>query len=143
MSACSDVAHYFPDPQTACAVCTAESGANPNAIGDGGTSYGLFQIHAPAHPDFDLSRWSDPNYNAQYAANLQASSGWGPWSTFNSGAYRQYLGACGGSASAIFPPDLGTTVGSSVAGVAPRMLVLLGVGAVALLVGAESLGDLA
>lgn len=99
MSACSDAARYFSDPATACAVCQAESGSNPNAVGDGGTSYGLFQIHVPAHPDFDISRAFDPAYNAQYAAGLQRSSGWGPWSTYNSGAYRQYLNSCGGSSS--------------------------------------------
>lgn len=98
MSACSDASVYFADPATACAVCQAESGDNPSALGDGGTSFGLFQIHAPAHPDFDVSRAFDPAYNAQYAAKLQASSGWGPWSTYNSGAYRQYLGQCGGAA---------------------------------------------
>jgi len=77
----------------------AESHGDPNAVGDGGSSYGLFQIHAPAHPDFDLSRAFDPAYNAQYAARLQASSGWGPWSTYNNGQYQNYLGQCGGIAS--------------------------------------------
>src|SRR5215472_10111421 len=33
------------DPALALAIAQKESGLNPNAIGDGGTSFGLFQLH--------------------------------------------------------------------------------------------------
>jgi hypothetical protein len=35
-------------------------------IGDNGQSYGLFQIHKPAHPSFDTSRYTDVKYQADY-----------------------------------------------------------------------------
>jgi hypothetical protein len=41
-----------------------ESGGNTAAIGDSGSSFGLFQIHAPAHPLFDVTRYKDPSYQA-------------------------------------------------------------------------------
>lgn len=43
-----------------------ESGGDPAAIGDGGTSYGLFQINKPSHPDFDIAKYKDPIYQADY-----------------------------------------------------------------------------
>ena len=95
----------FPDPSTAAAVAMAESGGNPCALGDPempascaappsgpSTSFGLWQIHVPAHPQYDPSALLDPVYNARAA--LAISSGgrdWSHWSTFNSGKYAQYL----------------------------------------------------
>lgn len=43
-----------------------ESGGKPEVIGDGGTSYGLLQIHAPAHPSFKVANYTDPNYQADF-----------------------------------------------------------------------------
>jgi hypothetical protein len=83
----------FPDPELAAAVAMAESGGNPFAVGDGGTSFGLWQIHAPVHPEFDTTQLMVASYNA-HAALLISKSGtdWTPWSTYNSGAYKQYMG---------------------------------------------------
>jgi len=82
---------------TAAAVAMAESGGNPQAVGDlnitPGGSEGLWQINLKAHPSYDAARLFDPAYNAQAA--LAISSGgtnWNPWSTFKSGAYQKYLG---------------------------------------------------
>lgn len=36
---------YGVDPNLAIATAQVESGLNPSAVGDGGTSYGLFQLH--------------------------------------------------------------------------------------------------
>jgi len=84
----------FPDPVLAAAVAMAESAGNPFAVGDNGTSFGLWQIHAPAHPEFDTTQLMGATYNA-HAALLISKSGvdWTPWTTFNSGAYKQYMGA--------------------------------------------------
>jgi Lysozyme like domain len=101
----------FEDPDTAAAIAMAESGGNPLAQGDPpgpadatpngtSTSFGLWQVHVPAHPEYDPQSLLDPNYNAKAA--LAISSGgtvWKWWSTFNPDpvtgvpAYLQYLPA--------------------------------------------------
>lgn len=75
----------FPDPDTAAAVAMAESSGDPLAIGDQGTSFGLWQVNSPAHPEFDVNRLLDANYNA-HAALLVSRSGtyWHPWTTYRS-----------------------------------------------------------
>ena len=52
------------DPSLALAVAQQESGFNPSAVGDGGKSFGLFQIHQPSHPDYKGG--TDPEANARY-----------------------------------------------------------------------------
>ena len=53
-----------------------ESGFDNWAVGDrnlapdAGPSYGLFQIDAAYHTDFDLRTWWDPVANARYARKL-------------------------------------------------------------------------
>ena len=56
------------DPNLALAVAKQESGFNPNAIGDGGKSFGLFQIHSPSHPDYKGGTNIDANI--KYGVNL-------------------------------------------------------------------------
>ena len=82
----------FPDVNVAAAVAMAESGGNPFAVGDEGTSFGLWQVHTPAHPEFDASRLLNADYNA-HAELLISSSGtdWKPWTTYRTGAYKMYL----------------------------------------------------
>lgn len=82
----------FPDPDTAAAIAMAESGGDTSAIGDDGTSYGLWQIHLPAHPQYNAQSLLDANYNAVAAFAISDSgTNWTPWSTYNSGAYEQYM----------------------------------------------------
>jgi hypothetical protein len=82
----------FPDVDTAAAVAMAESGGNPSAIGDGGTSFGLWQIHLPAHPEVDRMRVLDPVYNAAEALRIaRQGADWSPWTTFTNGAYRRFM----------------------------------------------------
>ncbi len=77
---------------TATAIALAESGGNPTSQGDQGTSYGLWQIHWTVHPQFDPSKLFDPAYNAFAMAQLSGNgSNWTPWTTYNNGAYQQYL----------------------------------------------------
>jgi phage-related protein len=92
----------------AASVALAESGGRVSAAGDvglggsGPTSFGLWQIHTPAHPQYSSSRLaSDPLYNARAAvAVAEGGRNFEPWSTFKSGAYRQFLSqvASGGAA---------------------------------------------
>lgn len=50
------------DGDTIVAVIDCESSFNPNAIGDNGTSFGLSQIHLPAHPHIKKSQALDPEF---------------------------------------------------------------------------------
>lgn len=81
---------------TAVAIALAESSGNPNITGDGGTSYGLWQIHAPAHPEFGPPgpSWFDPQINANmaYSVYVAAGNSFNPWSTYSvTGTYANYL----------------------------------------------------
>jgi hypothetical protein len=100
----------FPDPALAAAVAMAESSGNSCARGDpqtapdcnnlGGpsTSFGLWQIHVPDHPEVDASRLFDPNYNAAAAFEISAQgTNWSPWTTFTSGRYLLFLSGSGPS----------------------------------------------
>lgn len=56
------------DPAIMLSIAQQESGFNPNAVGDGGKSFGLFQIYSSAHPDYKGG--TDPEANARYATRL-------------------------------------------------------------------------
>lgn len=98
----------FADPDTAAAIAMAESSGYPHAQGDPrgpflpvpngvSTSFGLWQIHTPVHPEFDPTRLLDPAYNAHAAVVLSnGGTSWSPWSTFNDGSYRQFMPGGGG-----------------------------------------------
>ncbi len=98
------------DLDTAVAVAKAESSGNAGAThvnNNGSTDYGLFQINSVHSSLLAGKNWQDPTVNAQLAYSVFKSSGWGAWSTYNSGAYTKYLGTtgtagatAGGSASA-------------------------------------------
>lgn len=49
-------------------VAFCESSLNPNAIGDGGYSYGLWQIHSPSHPTVDKETALDVVKSTEWAA---------------------------------------------------------------------------
>lgn len=86
----------FPDPRLAAAVAMAESGGDPFALGDAGQSFGLWQVNLPAHPEWRGREQElfDPMTNARAALAISRGGvSWHPWSTFNSGAYRKYLGS--------------------------------------------------
>lgn len=88
----------FPDPILAAAVAMAESGGNARAMGDlglggfGFTSFGLWQIHTPAHPQFRTVDLFDPLTNAKAALAIsQNGAKWTDWSTFNHGDHLKYM----------------------------------------------------
>lgn len=99
------VAHGFPDPDLAAAVAMAESSGDPCALGDPhmppdctvppvgpSTSFGLWQIHVPAHPEYDPGQLFDPDYNATAAFAISSGGiNWHPWSAYTHGKYVQFL----------------------------------------------------
>jgi Lysozyme like domain len=79
---------------TAVAIALAESSGDPSAVGDQGTSIGLWQIHFTVHPEFDQNQLTDPQYNANAAFSVyqKAGNSFQPWSTFSvNQAYLNYL----------------------------------------------------
>jgi hypothetical protein len=73
------------------AIAMAESGGNVAAQNPSGAA-GLWQILPSAHPQYNVQRLlSDPMYNAQAAVAVEKSQGLGAWTTYTSGAYKQYL----------------------------------------------------
>jgi hypothetical protein len=84
----------------AVAIALAESGGvttkyNPETAAGtplGSGSRGLWQIYGKAHPQYNNNTLYDPLVNAK-AAYVISSKGtnWNPWSSFTSGAYKQFL----------------------------------------------------
>lgn len=83
------------EASTAAAIALAESSGNPSALGDPtlGVSVGLWQINLKAHPEYTQDELLDPqtNANAAFAVYSNAGSNFTPWTTFNTGAYEEYL----------------------------------------------------
>jgi len=93
------------------AISGAESGFNPDALGDiglenatWGPSVGLWQIRslkaqAGTGQPRDATRLTQPDFNARAAYSIYRGQGLSAWSTYTSGAYRRYLGAAQGGSS--------------------------------------------
>src|ERR1700740_3603313 len=67
------------DLVTAVAIALAESGGNPNALGDigiGQGSFGLWQINSKYHPEFgpDFTTLYDPQTNANAAYQIYVNA---------------------------------------------------------------------
>ncbi len=89
----------------ATAIAWAESGLNPDAIGDEnledekwGPSCGLWQVrslraHAGTGLERDRMRLFDPAFNARSMVTISGGTNWQPWSVFKNGKYRQHLDA--------------------------------------------------
>lgn len=105
-----------PDLSTAVAVSIAEDTARridaTHRNSDGSTDYGLWQINDKAHPDLftQYPQWWSAT-NAMMAHSIvQNGGGWNAWTTYKSGAYKQYLTRASQA--------VGTFAGSSAAGTA-------------------------
>src|SRR5258708_25733655 len=77
------------------AMALAESSGNSaatNPTDNNGTqtSWGLWQISNGTHA-MPVPNILDPLINAQQAVAKYRASGWAPWGTYGSGAYRKYL----------------------------------------------------
>lgn len=85
----------FTDVVTAVSIALAESSGDPQAVGDNGTSYGLWQIHFTVHPEVlqgaDPSTLFDPQNNANAAFKVYQEQGWSAWTTYKTGAYQEYI----------------------------------------------------
>lgn len=87
------------------AIALHESGGgNPNAISSTG-DYGLTQINAKAHGmDVAKSTLGNPGRAMELAYGLYSKAGntFRDWSSYNSGAYKQYMGAAAGGGGGQF-----------------------------------------
>lgn len=124
---------------TMAAIMLAESGGQSNAVGDGGTSVGLAQIHLPAHPGVTSAQASDPATAAKLAFSISnGGTNFSPWSQFTNGTYKNFLG--GGTSASTTASHTGAT-GSSIApawGTFGKWALGTGVVAAVLLAGAEN-----
>lgn len=85
------------DPYTLAATAIVESGLNPNAVGDNGTSFGLFQMHAGGaggRTVADAKRYLDPRASIQNRAGAFRGGSGGAWAASvqrpaNQAAYAQ------------------------------------------------------
>lgn len=94
------VAKYWSGDEikVALAVMRAESGCNPNAIGENKNSsgvvwskdLGLFQINDYYH---DTTNWTDPEVNIAKAYEIYKRAGnkWTPWCAYTNGSYKKWL----------------------------------------------------
>lgn len=86
--------HNFPDPNLAAAVAMAESSGEEGAThtnSDGSVDRGLWQINS-VHKQYDAAKLLTADYNADAAFDVSSGgTNWAPWTTYKSGAYRQYL----------------------------------------------------
>lgn len=77
--------------EIAVAIALAESAGNTNAENhntNGTVDRGLWQVNSVHGFTGNLF---DPAYNVLAACSVYKSQGWGAWSTYKSGAYKQYL----------------------------------------------------
>jgi hypothetical protein len=82
------------------AIALAESGGNPYAIGDRGRggSYGLTQIHEPAHGPKAREALGNPKRALELAYEIsKGGTDFRPWTMFNNGGYLRYMPKGGGS----------------------------------------------
>lgn len=61
-------------------IIKCESGWNPKAVGDGGKSWGIWQIYSVAHPEMTKEVAFNPIRSTQYAVKLFEQRGYHPWS---------------------------------------------------------------
>lgn len=62
-------------------VANAESQYGTLAVGDSGTSYGLFQIHLPAHKEVSKEQALDPVFATEWSMVEMKQNGCKIWST--------------------------------------------------------------
>lgn len=118
------VVRHFPDGvvpqtgfgirQTAYAVARAESNGNPTACGDGCTSFGPWQVHIPAWPQYTAEQLFDPEFSAAVSFSPISREGldWNPWCTWEPTAcggvgnnrYRAFLAEAAAALADLEPP---------------------------------------
>lgn len=85
---------YNVDGLTMLKVAKCESGFNPLAIGDGGKSIGLFQIHLPSHPEIIKQETLNPIFSIEWTAK-EFSKGnqwkWSCWKQLNKKLNKEFI----------------------------------------------------
>lgn len=69
------------DPQLILNTAKFESRLNPHAVGDHNTSFGLYQIHLPAHSEISRAQAEDIVWSTQWTINEMRKNGCRIWST--------------------------------------------------------------
>lgn len=59
-----------------------ESGFNSTVVGDGGTSWGVAQIHLPAHPNISKEQALDPIWSIDFAARMFSEGKQSMWTCY-------------------------------------------------------------
>ena len=94
----------------AIAVCLAESAGNPNAVNTyhntpPSRDRGLWQINSYWHPEVSDAAAFNPQSNAAAAYRISShGTNWKPWSTYNSGSYRQFMARAQAAVTHTTPP---------------------------------------
>jgi hypothetical protein len=87
----------------AVAIAMAESSCNPNATNinsNGSEDRGLWQINNAAWPNVSNACAFQVQCNADAAFNISnRGSNWGPWSTYNNGAWENYISSANSAIS--------------------------------------------
>ena len=106
---------------TGIAIALAESGGNPRAVNtanrNGSVDYGLFQINTVHGSLLSQGDKFNPVDNARMALTVykQAGYSWKPWSTFNSGKYKDFNSSVAGFG---FPVDVAVDIARGAVGAA-------------------------
>lgn len=91
---------------TAVAIALAESGCNPNAT-SAASALGIWQIHAPSHPQYSAACLYDPQCNANAAWVVSShGTGWGPWTVYSTGSYQSRIPAANAAVARLSLPLL-------------------------------------
>jgi soluble lytic murein transglycosylase-like protein len=79
----SQAKKYGVNPQVTDFIITHESAYNPAAVGDHGTSFGLAQIHLPAHPDITKAQALDYKFSTAFLLKEILAGRISEWSSWN------------------------------------------------------------
>lgn len=85
---------FGPESRLALAVFKAESGLDPQAVGDANTPYpscGVAQIRILPERRITCDEMKDINHNIEYAKYLRDRKGWNVWTSYRTGNYKRYL----------------------------------------------------
>lgn len=74
---------YGVSSSTLYKVLNCESSLSPSAVGDKGTSYGVAQIHLPAHPEITKQQALDPEFAIGWAAKQFSQGKERMWSCYS------------------------------------------------------------